>query len=590
MLSYCRSVVAVHLCVLFLGPVVADENPLRRQTHFGTIEGYADEEGDLWIWRGIPYARPPVGDLRWRAPEDPVPWDGVRAAKDHPPACIHPKVEPPLTILPEATGSEDCLYLNIYRPRTAKENLPVYFWIHGGGNVFGGASEWMLQDLAREANTVVVEVQYRLAVFGYFTHPALRSGKRTAEDSGNFGTLDQIKALKWVRENIAAFGGNPFNVTIGGYSSGGHNVSQLKICPLARGLFHRAVIQSDPWIAQSVADIDRTANRTIENALVIRKKAADLKDAHRVRVRMTDAELVNFLRRVPASDLVSAHFSGRADPVWSPVIEDGTVIPGHLHRVVESGQYVKVPTIIGGTETESGFDNMSVRPQYAGMPDYRDLAHVVEGTKSLKEVLPTQKDRDYWLKGRHYCSLFQRVMAHEHARRLAARQNDVYVYCFRWGGAEVCSSMHAFTFGAAHSIDLPFFFGNIQKKEQWVEFSSMFRSFTKANRPGRLALGKATVSYMAQFLRSGNPNSAVSGLPEWEAWSNHIGGPKVLQLDADLKNARINMDTQELSVVGIRYALDNEPSEMRRHVLALVSVIQPFIPYERGDFEFSIER
>jgi para-nitrobenzyl esterase len=591
MVSYYRVVVAAYLCATFLGgPTVADDNPLRCQTRFGTVEGYADEECGLWAWKGIPFAKPPVGDLRWRSPEDPEPWEGVRAATKEPPECVQPKLQSPLSVLPETSGSEDCLYLNIFRPQTAEQNLPVYFWIHGGGNIVGGASGRFVQDLASKANIVLVETQYRLGVLGYFTHPAFRTARRTAEASGNFGTLDQIKALKWVRDNIAAFGGNPFNVTIGGYSAGGHNVAQLKISPLACGLFHRAVIQSEPWLAQSVAEMDDTANLTIDNALIMKGAAGNLKDARRARIEMTDIELAKFLRDVPASDLVNAYFSGRNHWIMSPVIEDGLVIPGHLHRVVESGRYEGVPTIIGSTETDAGFSNISFSPLYEGMADYRGLAQVVQGAKTFEEVLPTPKDREYWLKARSYCSLFCRAMSHEHARRLAARQNDVFVYLFCWGGEKACSKTHAITYGAAHCIDLPFFFGNIDKKEQWLLFSSMYRSFTGENRPGRLALSEAMVSYLAQFMRTGNPNSAVSRLPEWQAWSNDVGGPKVLQLDADLKHAQIGMDSRELSIAGIRRALDNEPAELRRHVLAMASAVQPFLPYEPGDFQSAIER
>ena len=364
-----RTVFAALLCSLLLGEISpAADNPLQRQTAFGVVEGYADDASEVWAWKGIPFAKPPLAELRWRAPQDPEPWDGVRAAQEQPPKSLQPTMAPALTMLPEATGSEDCLYLNIFRPQTDEDNLPVYFWIHGGGNVFGSATGWYVQDLARKANIVLVEVQYRLGVFGYFTHPAFRSAKRGPESSGNFGTLDQVHALKWVRRNIAEFGGNPFNVTIGGHSGGGHDVAQLKICPLARGLFHRAVIHSEPWLAQSVADIDRTVNRTIENVLTATGAAGDPTGACRARMEMNDSDLVDFLRAVPASDLLKAHSADRPTqewfPVWAPVIADGTVIPDHLYRVVESGRYPPVPTIISSTTMECGFANMNTRPQY----------------------------------------------------------------------------------------------------------------------------------------------------------------------------------------------------------------------------------
>ena len=226
----------------------------------------------------------------------------------------------------------------------------------------------------------------------------------------------------------------------------------------ARGLFQRAVIQGDPWLAQSVAMMDHTANRTIENALAKKKLATDLTDAQRVRQEMSDAELVTFLREMPADELLTAHLSlsGQKNPVWSFVIQDGHVIPDSLYSAVESGRFAHVPIMIGANQMESGFANMNSGPQYPGMPDYRQLVQVVEGTKKLEEVLPTEKDRGYWLKGRHYASLFYRAMAHEHARRLAARQCDVYVFSFNWGGGKVCPEIHTFTFGEHIASICPF--------------------------------------------------------------------------------------------------------------------------------------
>jgi len=328
----------------------------------------------------------------------------------------------------------------------------------------------------------------------------------------------------------------------------------------------------------------------IDNALKMQGVVGNSKQARRARMEMTDSELVTFLRDIPAADLVKTHMFGRINPPFSPVIEDGLVIPGHLHQVVESGRFKRVPTIIGATEADAGLYADFLSSQYEGMPDYHDLAKVVERRKTFDEVLPTPKDRQYWRKARCYCSLFCRAMSNEHARRLAATQNNIYVYHFCWGGEKTCSEEHAITYGSSHLIDLPFFFGNVDKREQWVNSSPMFRSFTDDNRAGRLELSEAMVSYLAQFMRTGNPNNALSELPEWEPWSNHVGGPKVLQLDANLEHAEIGMGTGELSIAGIRRALDNEPVDLRRHVLKLASVVQPFIPYEPGDFEFAVER
>ncbi|MHB8901191.1 MAG: carboxylesterase family protein [Thermoguttaceae bacterium] len=162
-----QRVLAALLCSLLLvDSLPAADSPLQRQTAFGIVEGCADDASKVWAWNGIPFAKPPVGDQRWRAPADPESWVGVRVATEYPPQCIQPRLAPPLTLLTETTGSEDRLYLNIYRPQTSEENLPVYFWIHGGGNVFGNAGGLYVQelDIVRKANIVLVEVQYRLVL------------------------------------------------------------------------------------------------------------------------------------------------------------------------------------------------------------------------------------------------------------------------------------------------------------------------------------------------------------------------------------------------------------------------------------------
>lgn len=164
---------------------------------------------------------------------------------------------------------------------------------------------------------VVVVIQYRLNVFGYFTHPSLRSGVPRADASGNFGTLDQIKALQWVRDNIDVFGGNPDNVTIAGESAGGHNVMALMISPLAKGLFHRAVMESGGMVSQKVSMTDQIANRTIETALAIKDRAQDIVEAKSSRQNMTEAQIAEFMRSLSATELLQAHAGGLAKS-WFP--------------------------------------------------------------------------------------------------------------------------------------------------------------------------------------------------------------------------------------------------------------------------------
>jgi para-nitrobenzyl esterase len=199
------------------------------------VLGQDDADG-TWVWKAIPFARPPLGQLRWRAPQDPVPWQGVRRETAFNAGCTQFSEVIPGMI----SGSEDCLYLNVWRPRDAEPGLPVYVWIHGGGNSTGSAthiSTYLGNRIASRSRVVFVSVNYRLGPFGWFTLPALREGVSPEDASGNYGTLDLIQSLKWIRDNIEAFGGDPARVTITGESAGGIDVLSLLISPPARGLF-----------------------------------------------------------------------------------------------------------------------------------------------------------------------------------------------------------------------------------------------------------------------------------------------------------------------------------------------------------------
>ncbi|MCP4757192.1 MAG: carboxylesterase family protein, partial [Proteobacteria bacterium] len=238
-------------------------DPTARTTTHGIVSGKKGSN-DTWVWRGIPFAKPPLGELRWKAPRDPEPWEGVKKTVAFSKMC------------PQSGGleggldksSEDCLYLNIWRPRSNERDLPVYFWIHGGGNTEGSGIKFKGGNLSRKANMVVATVNYRLGPLGWFAHPALRNGANALDDSGNYGTLDLIKSLEWVRDNISAFGGDPSSVTIAGESAGGWNVQSLLISPLAAGLFHGAVSQSGPSTnVKPVAYVEKNAGKVVQQLL-----------------------------------------------------------------------------------------------------------------------------------------------------------------------------------------------------------------------------------------------------------------------------------------------------------------------------------
>ncbi|MEU7038901.1 carboxylesterase family protein [Streptomyces sp. NPDC046237] len=301
--------------------VTVAQGKLRGQNHDGAQE-----------FLGVPYAAPPVGEARLRAPREPRRWSGVREADRQAPACVQFS---PFGLADPSAVSEDCLYLDVYRPEgiRAGARLPVILWIHGGAYSQGTGSQFGGRTMADLTDSVVVSINYRLGQLGYLAHPELV--RENALRSGSFGLLDQVEALRWTRQNIAAFGGNPGNVTVSGQSAGSGSVCGLLAAPSAAGLFHRAVLQSGPCTLIRTPDSARAATRAREFA-----EAAGCADPDRVAV---------CLRAAPAGALVEA---ARTLPTSGPASVDG-LLPVDPAEAIGSGEWNKVPVLIGSTRSES---------------------------------------------------------------------------------------------------------------------------------------------------------------------------------------------------------------------------------------------
>ncbi len=333
-------------------------------TRYGQIEGIESEANTL-AWKGIPYARPPVGELRWKAPREPDPWDGILETKRFGDRCSQ------FVRDGSVQGSEDCLYLNIWRPKSATAGLPVYFWIHGGGHSVGTASTDRYDGvkIAARSNLVVVTINYRLGPLGWFSHPALRRGTSARDDSGNYGNLDMIQGLEWVHDNIEAFGGDPQNVTVAGVSAGAGSVLALLISPLAEGLFHKAIAESGGIVANPVEAGDAHAETIVERLLMGDGSVADQgqglapyprtllqkKAAQRLQAEMSRTDLANYLRSKTAEQLLKNHERPRRGPmIQLPChFRDGTVLHEEGFAALEdAGKYNQVPLILGANQEE----------------------------------------------------------------------------------------------------------------------------------------------------------------------------------------------------------------------------------------------
>lgn len=524
--------VAVLLLSLTTAAHAADNQSLLRlipSLGSAQVQGVADVN-NTQSWRAIPYAAPPVGELRWRAPRAPAAWSGVRDASQFSSICSQLGSffgAPNPATFGQPIGSEDCLYLNVWRPKSSESNLPVLFWIHGGSNLKGAASELTYNgaNFARKANAIVVSVNYRVGSLGWLYNSALHDGD-VLDNSGNFATLDLVKGLEWVRDNIQQFGGNPNNVTIAGQSAGCINAWGLLQSPLADALVDRMVCMSGLPNAYPTALGQAQSNGVIDELLVDKGYASNTVQAALFRQGKSDAWLRSFLRGLPAADIVRHTPS----PVLMGHFTDGHVIPWAGYVDLIAGGYHKVPMILGTTKDEGTY--------FAGelfgffKPDHAQMWDLVNNQNpanlSISDVIKPELHPAYRPVHRAL-SLGVDLTVDNICRYLRLQQGNIYRYNFDWDDAPAPWQE---AFGAVHGMDVAFMFGNFPVAPQQDLFRFVSSS---ANQNQRTALSNTFIKYLSQFIRTGNPNAAFDGLPEWYDWSNFWIFQKRLVLDNTVK-------------------------------------------------------
>lgn len=346
------------------------------ETTSGRIAGTAD--GAILSWKGIPFAAPPVKELRWRAPQDPASWTGVRQATQFGASCPQTLVTP-TQLSPLGKTDEDCLYLNIWAPEgapDAKRKLPVMVWLHGGGFIAGAGSERQFDGSALARHGVIlVTLNYRLGRLGFFAHPAL-SKEQSGAPRGNYGLLDQIAALRWVQRNIAAFGGDPGNITLFGESAGGFSTLALMGSPLARGLFHKAIVESGA-VRMNARDIARDTPSAPSAESMGRTWAESLG------IHGDDAASLKALRALPVERVAPAAPAMAeimAIMQTSGPMVDGQVLPATLAEIFAARRQAHIPMIVGSNSLEGdvwsfadgGYATIPIMPKTAA----QILAHV----------------------------------------------------------------------------------------------------------------------------------------------------------------------------------------------------------------------
>lgn len=460
-MSSLRSLLALLLFSLSL-PLAAQEAV---STTHGLLQGSL--ESGLLVYRGIPYAAPPVGENRWRAPQALPQWAGVRPAQEFAPRCVQggfaPGAEQPLT-------SEDCLYLNVWAPQNATD-LPVLVWIHGGGFFTGAGSAANYDGAAlAQKGAVVVTLNYRLGSFGFFAHPAL-SAESGNGSSGNYALLDMLAALRWVQDNIAAFGGSADKVALMGESAGGMAVANLIASPLSGGLFQRAILQSGGWMGWGFpAALPTLAEREAEGL---------------AQAQAIGATTLTGLRAASTREIATQFPNGGLPNV------DGYLLPQDPSLIFEAGRQQAVPVLAGTNRDEGVFFG----PGIAEADAYRSWADERFGPLATRflELYPAGDDATA---NASYLRAYSDELAwqlRQLGRYQAERGAAAWVYYF----TRVPPGQEAR--GATHVAELPYMFAHTDSNPQWTEVDRR--------------LSDAMAAYWINFAASGDPNGP--GLPDW---------------------------------------------------------------------------
>ena len=470
-----------------------------RQTDSGKVIGTADV--GVYNWRGIPFAQPPVGALRWRAPRAAEPWPGVRATVEPGSRCIqigHLLGGASADEAGQPVGSEDCLYLNVTAPQDAAAGagLPVMFWIHGGANLVGTASSYNFAELVRQEQVVVVTINYRLGQFGWFSHPVLRETASSADDAtANFAVLDMVMALRWVQQNIAGFGGDPNRVTIFGESAGGADVFTLMVTPQAQGLFHGAIAQSGSLHSQS--------QQAAEQAGGERGNTADMQalwERDNPPQGESAASRVAWLQTLDAGMVLTSYPGGLGGlPEVPRMIRDGVVIPQEGTRAVfERGGQHPVPLITGTNRNELKLF-MALSPSLVDV--WFGMQYFIRDEALYDRI-------DYYSTGAWKARAVDSV---------AMLETPAPVWAYRFDWDEEPSFLwtdFSKVFGAAHAFEIPFVSGSIA-------FASNLEAmmFSDENRASVRELSRAMMGYWANFARIGQPADGAGVGPVWTTWA-----------------------------------------------------------------------
>ncbi len=457
------------------------------------------ELNNIYVFKGIPYAKPPINDLRWRAPRDAEYVDALIDATEFKSECVQPKDNSSIFNRNLSIGDEDCLYLNIYIPKNEnslnKNAFPVMYWIHGGSNIWGAGSDYDFSNLATSQQVIVVTINYRLGLFGWFASPFFSETGEGLDKSYNFGHLDIIKGLEWVNQNISSFGGDKNNVTIFGESAGGSNALTVLVSPLADGLFHKVISQSGYVSSYSIEFSERESELSSRNIF-----SEDIK-------YLTDADAIVTHLQSLTQDEVYERYILTAEKYTYPItpitIRDGIVVP-------REGIYKSLEKIDPNLVVVAGTNKDEMNYWFVNSEYFYDTSFEIRRTLKRSE-----ENLKSWNKYRS--AIWRYKGAEEPLRRMSKSNENLYSYRLDWDEEDNgIFGNYALYLGAAHGMDIPFISDSFEMEQiPWYIRSIVF---PESSREGRIALSSLMMRYWGNIAKYGDPNVFVS--QKWKKFTS----------------------------------------------------------------------